>query len=441
MARMSEDSVDAIVTDPPYGIGFMGREWDTFKPGYRADSWAGYECQPKTTAALHAGKYDRSLSVNLKFQHWVTEWATEALRVLKPGGYLLVFGGTRTFHRLTCALEDAGFEIRDCLMWLYGSGFPKSLNVSKAIDKAAEARRERTGTMTARHGSKALNKVMGRFISNDYDPDTGKMFATAPATDAAKQWSGWGTALKPAWEPIILARKPLSEPTVAANVLKWGTGAMNIDGCRIETHNKTPAPVGQYGGSTIGPVGHRGVRDGSADLKGRWPANVVLDEAAAAMLDEQSGECPTGAMSEIRKVYKDAGSGGVSRFFYCAKASRKEREAGLDSLEIKNRGMSNAAKHRDNYNAAQSIGMNKVAKVRNTHPTVKPISLMRYLCRLVTPPGGVILDPFAGTFTTGIAADLEGFDYILIEKERDYAKIGSTRLAHYTNEHPQRCRY
>lgn len=281
MLRLTEASVDAVVTDPPYGIAFMGKEWDHGVPG-------------------------------LPF--WV-----ETLRVLKPGGHLVAFGGTRMFHRLACATEDAGFEIRDCLSWLYGSGFPKSKKIG----------------------------------------------------------DGLGTALKPAWEPIILARKPLVG-TVAANVQAHGTGALNVDGCRIEGGD--PANLKRLGRSygdvaseTFRQVKHAVV---GGSVLGRWPANLCLDEYAAAMLDEQSD------------------SGGKSRFFYIAKASASERHyAG-----------------------------------KNTHPTVKPVDLMAWLCRLVTPPGGLILDPFMGSGSTGIAALAEGFRFVGIEIDAEYVAIAQQRI-------------
>ncbi len=311
MAGMGADAVDSVVCDPPYGLSFMGKQWDHGVPG-------------------------------------VAFWA-EALRVAKPGAHLVAFGGTRTLHRLTCAIEDAGWEIRDCLSWLYGSGFPKSHN---------------------------------------------------------GQWGG--TALKPAWEPIILARKPLVG-TVAANVAQHGTGGLNIDGCRIGTDAGWSYPNGRGG------QGWHGRESLSTDLRvpkkadaGRWPANVALDSEAAAILDEQSGERKGMATQRdirhtpsayfgadkhpgIREGFND--SGGASRFFYCAKPSRAER--GAD----------------------------------NVHPTVKPVALMRWLCRLVTPPGGLVLDPFTGSGTTGCAAVAEGFRFVGCEKEAEYVAIAEKRIA------------
>jgi site-specific DNA-methyltransferase (adenine-specific) len=269
----------------------------------------------------------------------------ECLRVLKPGGHLLAFGGTRTYHRMAVAIEDAGFEIRDSIHWVYGSGFPKSHNVSIGIDKQAGVMEHRGKAHYAyAHGTDFQSREME--APKEMPPHEG-------ITDAAKQWSGWGTALKPAHEPIVVARKPL-EGTVAANVLAHNTGALNIDGCRV-------------GG------------DG-----GRWPANIIFDEAAGAELDEQSGL-------------------EASRFFYCPKPGKKERNAGG----------------------------------ANAHPTVKPIELMRYLCRLVTPPNGTVLDPFLGSGTTAVAAILEGFQWVGCEMTADYLPIIKGRVKWAQNQQPK----
>ena len=402
MAEMDAESVDAVVCDPPYGLEFMGKEWD------RADS-------PDAFAA------------------WCETWAREALRVLKPGGHLLAFGGTRTFHRLTCGIEDAGFEVRDCLSWLYGSGFPKSLDVSKAIDKAAGAERDTPrswGTNGERHDP--LGTLTGRAKATGWCERCGKSRGSqaancscdttgAPATDAARKWQGWGTALKPGWEPCVVARKPLAG-TVAANVQAHGTGAINVDGCRIDASDKTPVPRAGYGRhdtdnayQIAGDPKFRTTGVDSAPGK-RWPANVALDEQAAAMLDAQSGTSTSkasamplpighafagetyggdGATGEVT-VRGFTDSGGASRFFYTAKASRADRSTN---------------------------GAN------NTHPTVKPTDLMRWLVRLVTPPGGVVLDPFAGSGSTLVAARAEGVRCIGIEREEEYARIIADRLS------------
>src|SRR5690606_12936214 len=378
MRELPDNSVDAVVTDPPYGLEFMGKEWDKLavpKPG----NLGGFADGNKPS-------FERARRHLPAMQEWHYRWAVEALRVLKPGGHLLAFGGTRTYHRLTCAIEDAGFEVRDCLMWLYGSGFPKSLDVSKAIDKELGAEREVVAIKkkTQSYGYEGNNVYGG-------DKDRGGIQEiTAPATPEAKQWEGWGTALKPAVEPIELARKPLSEATVAENVLRWGTGGLNIDGCRIGNGGqwKWEKPRGH------GWTGFRDAGKGTAygpNTQGRFPANILLDEEAAALLDEQSGYSKSSDRprhnNEFKSVAKGrdlphttygyADEGGASRFFYVAKASRSERTMG--------------------------------GKVENNHPTVKPIKLMRYLCRLITPPGGTVLDPFAGSGTTLLAAVQEGF--------------------------------
>jgi hypothetical protein len=333
----------------------------------------------------------------------------ECLRVLKPGGYLLAFGGTRTYHRMACAIEDAGFEIRDQLQWLYGSGFPKSLDVSKALDKAAGAEREYVGPKvyadgTIGHASNREADGWQRPWKDDPEAVKRNKGVTLPATDAARQWDGWGTALKPANEPICMARKPLVG-TVAANVLEHGTGALNIDACRI------PAPGKESGSGSLrqwrdaeGRVDVPVVRERTGGAEGRWPANVLLDEEAARLLDEQSGESLSNYRANKGRGMGYHGAdgergaagvndrGGASRFFYVAKASKRERGEG------------------------------------NTHPTVKPVALMEHLCKLVTPPGGVVLDPYMGSGTTGIAAVRNGFRFVGIEREAEYLEIARVRV-------------
>lgn len=555
LPTLDAESVDAIVSDPPYGLGFMGKGWDHAVP--------------------------------------VVEFWREALRVAKPGAHLAAFGGTRTYHRLACAIEDAGWEIRDCLSWLYGSGFPKSLDVSKAVDKHLGATPHIIGTRKA---------VPGVAFTQSSPAATGRaeIPVTVPATDAGHQWQGYGTALKPgyepiilaqkpyapqhllailahtttellwllvdssektatpssawlqtagfwstapwlseclgvlsqlanrctietasglitdlkilksslskltpstttvassaisgdessawlaasisrsvqakcerlasttageiaidwradegsgpegsdlapAWEPIILARKPLAG-TVAANVLQYGTGGLNIDGCRVGeiggpadlaagSGTRSNAVYGTYGAAVTTPLD-----------KGRWPANVVLDEAAAGLLDAQSG-ISKGGTDTGRRVHgglwsasadgipcgpQYGDSGGASRFFYTAKASRSEREAGLDHLpaRITNTDTPPGTQGATNPRA----GANRSCAARNHHPTVKPLALMQWLCRLVTPPGGLILDPFCGSGTTGRAAVAEGFRFIGIELSEEYAAIARARIAEY----------
>jgi site-specific DNA-methyltransferase (adenine-specific) len=315
---------------------------------------------------------------------------------------------------MACAIEDAGFEIRDQMQWIYGSGFPKSMDISKAIDKKFKAKREVIcGNPNARPNSQPKYSLDGE--SKNFQINVQPI--TAPATPEAQQWDGWGTALKPAHEPIVVARKPLSEKTVAENVLKWGTGGINIDGCRIELNGEKNPSIARYNstpqkGNNGWEHKNRGGNFNEQTKKsmeqGRFPANLILDEEAGRLLDEQSGILKSGGGNKANKKplarksqvipTKDTGeiweqnSGGASRFFYCAKASKKER---------------------GEY---------------NTHPTVKPLALMRYLVRLITPPGGIVLDPFTGSGTTLIASKLEGFFYLGIEREQQYCEIARQRV-------------
>ena len=331
LATLRDDSIDSIVTDPPYGLSFMGRKWDYDVP-----------------------------SVDI----WV-----ECLRVLKPGGHLLAFAGTRTQHRMAVNIEDAGFDIRDLIAWVYGSGFPKSLDVSKAIDKAAGAEREVVGEKGGRYASPKQDFRGGKHHAASGVGSAMFNQITAPATPEAQQWDGWGTALKPALEPITVARKPF-KGTVANNVLTHGTGALNIDECRVEGRERT-----NYGlkNSTRRQGNTYGEPTASADFdasKGRWPANLIHDGS-----------------DEVTELTGDA-----ARFFYVPKCNKKDREDG------------------------------------NSHPTVKPTDLMAYLCRLVTPPEGIVLDPFMGSGSTGKAAVREGFSFIGIEREEEYVAIALKRL-------------
>jgi len=498
MSGLPDASVDAIVTDPPYGIRFMGQAWDgadieeTVTRGRQTSPMpegiggtrGGYR-----SLAAEAGRYDRGLTANQAFQQWCTDWSVECLRVLKPGGHLLAFGGPRTWHRLACAVEDAGFEIRDSIAWLYGSGFPKSLDVSKAIDKRANvndethrrialvaevirSHREAKGMERAAVSLAVVGTPSGACwnwehqqlpsvemwpaikatldISDNFDgliegdramfiaaeraviaerrlgrlavaPGQGEDRSaldyadTAPATDAAARWQGWGTALKPAFEPIVVARKPLAAGTVAANVLAHGTGALNIEACRVEGVPQKGSP---HAGSIYGTDGHYIAGPNvEGNPAGRWPTNVILDDTQAAELDRQSGstrdgttvsrnrgdERPMTVAGAPRQVLREpdktyGGEGGASRFFptfrYEAKAPTLERP-----------------RHGE-----------------TAHPTVKPVDLMRWLVRLVTPPGGLVLDPFAGSGTTAEACVVEGFRCVLIEREADYLPLIVQRL-------------
>ena len=337
---------------------------------------------------------------NFLMQEFHQQWAEEVLRVLKPGGYLLAFGGTRTYHRLASGIEDAGFEIRDQIGWTYGGGFPKSLDVSKAIDKAAGVERKIIGfdPVVAKRTPGVNTNSYGDYKGQNDD-------ITAPATDEAKQWDGWGTALKPAWEPIVVARKPLNG-TVAENVLRWGTGGLNVDGCRIPTDEKLSFGSRKIGdGIKYNDISPERMTEGIQNNAGRFPANLIhdgSDEVLALFPKTTSGKpCGTKAGGQGNAYGEFGGgipvtgigdTGSAARFFYCAKASPAER------------------------------GEN------NNHPTVKPIALMRYLVRLVCPPKGIVLEPYLGSGTTAIAALQEGMSFVGFEKKQEYADIARARI-------------
>ena len=650
MQKMPDDSVDAVVTDPPYGLEFMGKDWDSFGK----DTSHAYREKPRITdradreGSLSAyvgasGKGINHFQAGPPFQRWCETWACEALRVLKPGGHLLAFGGTRTYHRLACAIEDAGFEIRDSLAWLYGSGFPKSRDIAKDLDRANGIEREDKfeGSFERRAGPTGNRRceVCGKWLVSG-SPCQCPRPQDAAVSEDARRWEGWGTALKPAHETIVVARKPLAG-TVAANVLEHGTGAINIDACRIEASADLIEQTGEVEtlsseaihqgydrpGRTMYRTDKPKERAGPANVLGRWPANVVLshtedcvlvgtrrvtartinrwDDGAkpfgggaghpytsdtlgdddgleeveqwecapdcpVRMLDEQSGNRPAGGKvrgtepshtgetgiygvwSRVENApYEDAG--GASRFFYCAKASRAERNAGLvrcdcetftswvnedqpastpaDSVTQHQRGITEPISTDDSNSFTSGSGSESMAQspkgtrsttetatsrttkspisnslttsltsdstvptfgepemvgndaaisaepgnqqtqsigtstseagfstddvvpvtselsspqnsasvwcpecggLRGGHPTVKPVALMRWLVRLVTPPDGTVLDPFSGSGTTGIACTLEGFNFIGIERDEEYANIAQTRIAYWT---------
>ena len=369
LKELPDCSVDACVTDPPYGLSFMGKAWDYDVPS--ADVWR------------------------------------EVLRVLKPGGHLLAFAGTRTQHRMAVQIEDAGFEIRDLIAWVYGSGFPKSLDVSKAIDKAAGAEREVLGTYTRATASPQIGNSADSGLTADGWRESRRaaheIAITAPATPESQQCAGSGTALKPALEPITVARKPF-KGTVAANVLEYGTGALNVDGCRVAGEPWKAHSATGLGSVKFFTMDKTPVIEKEPHALGRWPANLIHDgsdevvelfpQTAPSKSGGKSGSDPgmwSGKKQTERGGHDDAG-GSAARFFYCAKASKADRGDG------------------------------------NNHPTVKPTELMRYLCRLVTPPGGVVLDPFMGSGSTGKAAALEGFRFIGIEREAEYLEIARQRI-------------
>lgn len=397
LKKLPDNSIDSIVTDPPYGLskepnivevlthwlndeeykhpskGFMGKEWDSFVPS------------PVIWKEVH--------------------------RVLKPGGHLLCFAGTRTYDLMCVSIRLAGFEIRDQIQWIYGSGFPKSMDISKALDKRAGAEREVIcDNPNARPNSQLKYSLDGE--NKNFQIKVQPI--TAPSTLEAKQWEGWGTCLKPANEPIVVARKPLSEKTIVDNVLKWGTGGINIDECRVEGVVGFRSSGGFNSGGNSNCYGDsEGVKN-TLYNKGRFPANIVLDEEAGKLLDEQSGMLKSGRHNNEKEKNRKAkgmfaggiategnwygDSGGASRFFYCAKASKRERGEG------------------------------------NLHPTVKPLSLIKYLVTLVTPPNGICLDPYEGSGTHVIACRELGFDYIGFEKEEEYYEIANKRIEDWFNK-------
>lgn len=402
LKTLDDNSIDSIVTDPPYELGFMGKKWDASGIAYDVNLWA------------------------------------ECLRVLKPGGHLLAFGGTRTYHRMTVAIEDAGFEVRDCIMWLYGSGFPKGLNISKQIDKMLDATPEIISTV---EGKKSTGSGVYNWNKEEQGTHKPEYYITKPSSELAKQWDGWNTALKPAHEPIVMARKPLECSNVAENVMKWNVGGINVDGCRVGQRESEQFTGAKKAGTFAGELqdSHSEMYEKSSVPlpDGRWPANIILDEEAAQMLDEQSGvstskQSQRGAVEIFKKEKSWFGnstlrghsdSGGASRFFYVAKASKAEREAGLDGMELQNNMRVNAPRENEEE---------KHATLRaNHHPTVKPITLMRYLVRMVTPNNGVVLDPFMGSGTTGCASMLEGMRFIGIELNDEYLGIAERRIRYW----------
>ena len=398
---LPDNSVDSVVTDPPYELGFMGKSWDS--------SGIAYD---------------------------VTVWE-ECLRVLKPGGHVLAFGGSRTWHRLAVAVEDAGFELRDSIAWLYGSGFPKSLDVSKAIDKNLGAERERVPF------DGGIAPGGGNFGGgNSVRVNDGDKQSESPITSEAKEWQGWGTALKPAHEPVVVGRKPFGKGvTVAENVLAWGVGGLNIDGSRIGTTDNLNG--GAYSPSVDGlsqneVYGKFYKKPGEfSQPQGRWPANVILDEVTAGLLDEQSGLTKSSPHLRVSKkshsqsmksplgAHTGVGvsdSGGASRFFYQAKASKRDRNEGLEELQD----VMPTKYAQDDWTMENMKTGSRPTK--NFHPTVKPTQLMRYLIKLITPPGGTVLDPFTGSGSTGKAALLDGFDFVGAELTEEYLPIIEGRL-------------
>jgi DNA modification methylase len=443
LRKMPDNSVDSVVTDPPYGLSFMNKKWDYDVPS--------------------------------------VEFWKEVYRVLKPGGHVLSFGGTRTYHRMVVNIEDAGFEIRDQIQWIYGSGFPKSHNIGKAVDKLEGNDREDLGKNPA-----------ARPCSDAGDYETNTKWKTPPRPNITKgtsPYEGWGTALKPANEPICVARKPLSEKSVAENVLKWGTGGINIDGCRIGIVGKDDRSAGKRTCNIFDEVKVSGGIDSPEYIpneEGRFPANIILEcicdevikgekgeikvsnngnskgfagdkgadtihytdkgdihidpNCPCRLLDEQSGDSKSSdykcegkdtstKFGQIKSSKRETGyvdKGGASRFFYQAKVSKAERNMGLDGFEDK------IIEGRDEGQDERNVAYKpRPVSQKNTHPTVKPINLMSYLCRLITPEGGIVLDPFMGSGSTGVAAQLEGFKFLGMEMDPEYFKIADTRIENY----------
>jgi DNA modification methylase len=485
LRTLADNSVDSVVTDPPYELGFMGKSWDSTGIAYDVTVWE------------------------------------ECLRVLKPGGHILAFGGSRTWHRLAVAVEDAGFEIRDSIAWIYGSGFPKSLDVSKAIDKRggvvanfgefrdAVTLKMKENSITNKQLQEALGNFMvshyltkgnqpaipnwrdyqiirdtvglGPKFDNSFMPEAERevigqktsgiankdekprhtigaskaveVDITAPSTAEAQQWSGWGTALKPAFEPVVVGRKPFGKGvTVAENVLAWGVGGLNIDGSRIGSETR----YNSYGKGSQAFTQERtateagmfaGTKEGGNFAQGRWPANVILDEVTAGLVDEQSGVSkspPVGSMTNTKPRHSGSmagaflhenpmsnghgDSGGASRFFYQAKASKRDRNEGLEGLEDTGAGeMVDRVEGSAGMDSPRA-GAGRTSGAKNFHPTVKPTALMRYLIKLVTPPGGTVLDPFTGSGSTGKAALLDGFKFVGAELTEEYLPIIEGRL-------------
>ena len=409
LKKIPDNFVDSIVTDPPYELGFMGKSWDNTGIANNVDMWK------------------------------------ECLRVLKPGGHLLSFGGTRTYHRMASAIEDAGFEVRDMIEWVYGSGFPKSLNIGKAVDKLQGNEREEIS-----HGGKC-----GVFAHSGSGVEQNIDDYEAIITKGTSEWEGWGTALKPAHEPICMARKPLSEKTVAENCLKWGTGGINIDESRVET-NGEEVDIHHTKGASMFKPGEYEEQDRFKQSIGRFPANLIHDNS------EEVRECfpETGSPRKARTAVKggcggalgnfggsspdavgtwpDDNGGNASRFFksiiYQAKASKGERNKGCEELEEKLKPYGNREEWQvpENGDPKGSVNDKFTTKpTKNNHPTVKPITLMSYLIKMITPKGGLVLDPFAGSGSTLVAAKQSGCQFIGIEMEEEYIKIAEARINNF----------
>jgi site-specific DNA-methyltransferase (adenine-specific) len=441
LKTLEDNSIDSVITDPPYALTSIKNRFG--KPGSAEAQYGTDGAFQRASKGFMGKEWDSEVpSVEL--------WK-EVLRVLKPGGHVLSFGGTRTYHHMVMNMELAGFEIRDSISYMYGSGFPKSHNIGKAVDKLNGNEREVVGTLADIHPRYNSPRKGGDIYGDGF----GESNTAPPLTKGNSEWEGWGTALKPSMELICLARKPLTEKSIAENVLKHGTGGINIDGCRIGyvseadkentinakyTTDKDNKQSEDWGTKQIGNVSKE---------EGRFPANTILEcicdephtnpECPCYILDKQSGVSKTTKRTNFKKnntmwqEKDDDGNtmsggfddkGGASRFFYTAKVSKKERNMGLDEFKDKKSG---------SYHFRQDASLDgkTTQPNKNTHPTVKPINLMTYLCRLITPPNGVVLDMYMGSGSTGISALLEGFKFIGMEMDEDYFNIAETRINNF----------
>jgi site-specific DNA-methyltransferase (adenine-specific) len=513
LKKLPANSIDSIVTDPPYDLTSQ-KVYSKQKEINELASATKRNIEDNTCYGSLAGgfmgkKWDGT-GIAFKTEIW-----KEALRVLKPGGHILSFGGTRTYHRMATAIEDAGFVIRDCIFWCYGSGFPKSLNIGKAIDKKQGNKRKVIRENPNKKGRKSDSK--GSFVS---DTLLGKGKNTGVYIDKGNsEWEGWGTALKPAVEPVVLGRKPLSEKTIVDNILKHGTGGINIDDSRVGNEERT-YDLTMTSGNFETTGGGKNKKQGKVTTTGRFPANLILEcicdevvegkakgspghwsktetkgygdfgggsssyegvgvkddmktiihtnpDCPCYVLDEQSGITKGSGKPTITKAGIGAGllgqydgrktmptakdidvirnigdNGGASRYFkeiegdrifYTAKASKSERNNGLEGFEEA------PIKGRDAGQDIRNVPYKqRTTPIKNSHPTVKPVKLMRYLIKLITPPNGTVLDPFMGSGTTGVAAKLEGFNFVGIEKEKEYIKIAEARIKNYKKENPKK---
>jgi len=399
LKTLADNSIDAIVTDPPYGISFLGKDWDSFRNSKVTKN--------STVKNLGSGMRMTTAEENLNFQLWCEEWAKECFRVLKPGGYILSFCAARMYHRMTVGLEDAGFEIRDQIMWIYSSGFPKSQDIGRSIQRKLGVKETKSSKGMNAYAEvkdkKGKEKWMnpGNVTSEDYPEKKDTVVCTDPE---AQQWQGWGTCLKPGHEPIALARKP-TKLSYAENCQQWGTGGLNIDACRIPVEGADTRSGGSDGWDRV-EFGQ--AEPNKSDGDGYVPNDL--------------GRFPSNVIGEIQEEYQ--------KYFYCPKVSRKERHIGFDDPGPMFQG-SRVDIYQPNKDSPdiQITSAEKKDVPQNNHPTVKPVALMEYLIKLITPPGGTVLDPFNGSGSTGMAAVGLGFNYIGCELDPAYVDIAEKRIA------------